>query len=715
MHMKKLTLALLVLVCFLSTKAENGYELWLRYKKVENPILLNAYQQSISSITVSNKSETINAAVKELQMGFDGLIQKHIQISTNIQNGSIIIGNINAINSLVKEKIQIPANDEGFSISTSIVNGKKCTIITGKNDIGVLYGTFHFLRLLQTQQHVTSLHIQSAPTLKLRLLNHWDNLNRHVERGYAGIALWDWHKLPDYIDQRYIDYARANASIGINGVTVTNVNANAQVLTKQYLDKLKALADVFRPYGIKIFLTARFSAPMELDKFKTADPLDENVKTWWKKKTDEIYSMIPDFGGYLVKANSEGQPGPQNYNRTHADGANMLADAVAPHHGIVIWRAFVYSQDSDDRFKQAYDEFKPLDGKFNRNVLVQVKNGPIDFQPREPFSPLFGAMKKTPLVMEFQITQEYLGQATHLVYEAPLFKETFNADTYANGKGTSVAKVINGNAFNNELTGMSGVTNIGNDINWTGHLFAQANWYAYGRLAWNLDLSSEDIADEWIRQTFSNNPTFITTTKNIMMNSREMLVNYMTPLGLHHIMGNGHHYGPAPWSNNLPRPDWNPVYYHKADAYGIGFNRTSTGTNALAQYSKEVAAQYLDSNTCDENFLLWFHHVSWNHQMKSGRNLWNEMCYRYYHATDEITNTVKAWNQMEKYVDHERFQHVKMLLGIQMKEAIWWRNACLLYFQTFSKQPIPSQYEQPDQTLEYYKSLKFPFAPGNGG
>ncbi len=713
--MKKWTLFLIVIAITIHSQAENGYDLWLRYKKVENPTILATYTKSVTNIIATSTSETIRVSTKELKTGFNGLLNKPIAVSTIIQNGSIIIGQFSSISSLIKQPINIPANDEGYSISTVVVNGKSCTVITGKNDIGVLYGCFQFLRLLQTNQSISALHIQSSPKLKLRLLNHWDNLNRHVERGYAGIALWDWHKLPDYIDQRYIDYARANASIGINGVTVTNVNANAQVLTKPYLEKLKALADVFRPYGIKIFLTARFSAPMELDKFKTADPLNEDVRTWWKNKTEEVYSMIPDFGGYLVKANSEGQPGPQNYNRTHADGANMLADAVASHHGIVIWRAFVYSQDSDDRFKQAYDEFKPLDGQFKNNVLVQVKNGPIDFQPREPFSPLFGAMKKTPLVMEFQITQEYLGQATHLVYEAPLFKETFNAETYANGKSNTVAQVIDGEAFNNELTGMSGVTNIGNDINWTGHLFGQANWYAYGRLAWDLDLSSEQIADEWIRQTFTNESAFIKITKNIMMNSREMLVNYMTPLGLHHIMGNGHHYGPAPWSNTLARPDWNPVYYHKADNNGVGFNRTSTGTNALAQYSKEVAAQYLDSNTCDENYLLWFHHVSWNHPMKSGRNLWNEMCYRYYTAVDQMKEVEKQWAGLEKYIDQERFQHVKMLLGTQRKEAIWWRNACLLYFQTFSKQPIPSTYEQPDRTLEYYKSLRFPFAPGNGG
>ena len=705
-----------VFLFLLSThlKAEDGYDLWLRYKKVEDKKTLASYQTSISGIMLLGNSQTHLAALEELKEGLGGMMGSTISIHSSIQQGSLVIGTIASLKNIIKDKLPTVSGNEGFAIYSMNVNGKKITLITANQNIGLLYGSFHLLRLMQTNKPISSLVIQSSPRLQLRLLNHWDNLNRHVERGYAGISIWNWHTLPDYKDKRYKDYARANASIGINGVTVTNVNANAMVLTKPYLEKIAALADIFRPYGIKIYLTARFSAPMELDKFKTADPLDEKVREWWKKKTDEIYSYIPDFGGFLVKANSEGQPGPQNYNRTHADGANMLADAVSSRNGIVIWRAFVYSQDSDDRFKQAYAEFKPLDGKFNKNVLVQVKNGPIDFQPREPFSPLFGAMKKTPLMMEFQLTQEYLGQATHLVYEAPMFKEVLDADTYANGKGSTVAKVINGETYQNEMTGMSGVSNIGNDRNWTGHVFAQANWYAYGRLAWNNKLSSEEIADEWIRQTFSNSPIFVSETKNIMMRSHETLVNYMTPLGLHHIMGNGHHYGPAPWSNTLPRPDWNPVYYHKADSFGIGFNRTSTGTNALAQYSKEFADKFIDSNLCDEKYLLWFHHVSWSHKMKSGENLWQELCTKYYQGVDEIKATQEKWNSLEKFVDKERFEHVKMLLAIQVKDAIWWRNSCLLYFQTFSKMPIPSKYEQPDKTLEYYKSLKFPYAPGNG-
>ena len=539
-------------------------------------------------------------------------------------------------------------------------------------------------------------------------------MNRTVERGYAGFSLWNWHTLPGYIDQRYIDYARANASIGINGTVLTNVNANATTLTKPYLEKVKALADVYRTYGIKVYLTARFSAPIEIGGLKTADPLNEEVKQWWKNKITEIYTLIPDFGGFLVKANSEGQPGPQDYNRTHADGANMLADMIAPYNGIIMWRAFVYSHEvPDDRHKQAYNEFVPLDGKFRNNVMVQVKNGAIDFMPREPYHPLFGAMPKTPLMMEFQVTQEYLGQATHLVYLAPLFKECLNSDTYSNGKGSTVAKIIDGSLDNHTLSGMAGVSNIGNDINWTGHPFAQANWYALGRLSWNHQLSAEQIADEWIRMTLSNDPQFVAETKKMMLSSREILVSYMNPLGLHHIMATGHHYGPGPWVSNLSRADWNPVYYHKADTNGIGFDRTAKGSNALAQYKPEAAKQWNDLKTTDEKYLLWFHHIPWNYTTKSKQTLWDELCYQYNNGVDSVRWMQQQWSKQKNKVDAERFQQVSMLLAIQEKEAVWWRNACLLYFQTFSKMPIPAKYEKADQTLEYYEQLKIPFAPGN--
>ena len=633
-------------------------------------------------------------------------------------NNSIIAGNVSMLPPLPGAEIIEPTNalgTEGFIIKTVQLPGKKIIVITSKSDVAVMYGVFHFLRLIQTGQSISGLNITSSPKIKLRLLNHWDNLNRHVERGYAGQSIWDWHRLPGYIDQKYIDYARANASIGINGSVLTNVNANAMLLTPQYLEKVTALAIVFRPYGIKVYLTARFSAPIEIGKLKTADPLDTTVQNWWKQKVAEIYKYIPDFGGFLVKANSEGQPGPQNYNRTHADGANMLADAVAPFGGIVMWRSFVYSNEQpEDRFKQAYTEFKPLDGKFDKNVLVQVKNGPIDFQPREPYSPLFGAMPATPLMIEFQLTQEYLGQATHLVFEPPMFKEVLNADTYEKGKNSTVSKVVDGSLEGHALSGMAGVSNIGSDVNWTGHLFGQANWYALGRLAWDYDLSSKQIADEWLQQTFTTNPTFVKTGENILLNSHAALVNYMTPLGLHHIMGYGHHYGPAPWYDKGARPDWNPVYFHKADAKGIGFDRTKKGSNALAQYASEVRKMYEDVNTCPEEYLLWFHHVAWDHTMRSGRTLWLELCYKYYTGVDSVRSMQKQWASLKPFVDEQRYNHVTMLLAVQQKEAVWWRNACLLYFQTFSKMPIPDQYEKPDHTLDYYKSLSFPYAPGNG-
>ncbi len=716
MFKKQLLLVYFILALSHIALAEDGYRLWLRYDKITNGSLLTAYKQQIISPAIIGNSPTLTVAKNELQNGLTGLLGFPNTITGVIAaKTTLIIGKAADLN------LQLSVNDktelsnlgnEGFIISCSKLGAKKI-VICANTDIGVLYGVFQFLRLLQTQQDITTLHIISSPKIKYRLLNHWDNLNRTVERGYAGASIWDWHKLPDYIDQRYMDYARANASIGINGTVLTNVNANATILTPQYLIKVAALANVFRPYAIKVFLTARFSAPIEIGGLKTADPLDAAVQQWWKQKIKEIYTLIPDFGGFLVKANSEGQPGPQDYHRTHADGANMFADALAPYNGIVMWRAFVYSQSSDDRFKQAYEEFTPLDGQFKSNVILQVKNGPIDFQPREPFSPLFGAMPKTPLAMEFQLTQEYLGQGTHLVFEASLFKETLNADTYEKGKGSTVAKVIDGSINNYALTAIAGVSNIGNDINWCSHPFAQANWYAFGRLAWDHDLGSKQIADEWLQQTFSNNKSFVATAGNMMLHSHEALVNYMTPVGLAHIMYNGHHYGPMPWGNTLGRPDWNPVYYHKADSAGIGFNRTVSGSNALAEYKTEVRNLWGDSNTCIDTYLLWFHHVSWNHKMQSGKTLWNELCYKYYTGVDSVKAIQQQWNTLEKLVDAERFTQVKQLLNIQVKEAIWWRNACLLYFQTFSNMPIPANYEQPDKTLEYYKSLRFPFAPGN--
>jgi alpha-glucuronidase len=712
--MKRINILLLLLLCCSLLRAENGYDLWLRYVPIKNSTLLLQYKKQISSPVILGASPTADIARKELTTALTGLTgTRYIVNNTIAASSAFIAGTVNSsavLSALVTKEEINRIGDEGFIIKAR--PGK--TFITGNTDIAVLYGIFHYLRLLQTNQQVTNLTIVSAPKLKLRMLNHWDNLNRTVERGYAGFSIWDWHRLPTFIDQRYIDYARANASIGINAVVLTNVNANSIVLTPAYLEKVKKLADVFRPYGIKVFLTARFSSPIELGRLKTADPLDATVQQWWTAKANEIYSLIPDFGGFLVKANSEGQPGPQDYKRTHADGANMLATAVAPHKGIVIWRAFVYAAENPvDRHMQANDDFVPLDGKFNSNVMVQVKNGAIDFMPREPFHPLFGAMPKTPLMMEFQITQEYLGQATNWVFLAPLFKEVLDSDTYAKGKGSTVAKVIDGSLDNHTLNGMTGVANIGNDINWCGHPMAQANWFALGRLAWDYNVTSDAIADEWLRMTFTNDDAFVKSTKQIMLRSREILVDYMNPIGLHHIMATGHHYGPGPWVGNLNRPEWNPVYYHKADSVGIGFNRTASGSNAIGQYHPEARKQWEDITTCVEKYLLWFHHASWNHKMKSGRTLWNELVYKYYTGADSVKWMKQEWLKQQSKIDEQRFREVSMLLDTQLDEAKWWRNACLLYFQTFSKQPIPSNYEQPDKTLDYYKSLRFPFAPGN--
>jgi alpha-glucuronidase len=697
--------------------AEDGYRLWLRYDKIENTTKLKEYTALIKAIVVEKESPTIQVAQKELSMALSGLLGINLQFQKDVQlAGSILIGTPSTsalIAGLRLDDKLKGLGDEGFYIGSASVKGKKCIVIAANKDVGVLYGTFYFIRQLQTYQPIDNLSLQNVPHIQHRVLNHWDNLDRTVERGYAGFSLWDWHKLPDYIDPRYYDYARANASVGINGSVLTNVNSNAQILTEPYLKKVAALADLFRPYGIRVYLTARFSAPVEIGGMSTADPLDPTVRTWWKKKIDEIYKHVPDFGGFAVKANSEGQPGPQNYKRTHADGANMLAEALEPHQGIVMWRSFVYDNEvPEDRAKQAYNEFKPLDGKFNKNVMVQVKNGPIDFQPREPFHPLFGAMPQTPLAMEFQLTQEYLGYATHLVYLATLFKECLDADTYAKGKESYVYKVIDGSLENHTLTGIAGVTNIGNDRNWCGHPFAQSNWYAFARLAWNPTLTAESMAEEWIRMTFGNHADVVKSLKEVMLASREVTVQYMTPLGLHHIMGWDHHYGPGPWIKNKPRADWTSVYYHKADSMGVGFDRTKTGSNSLGQYAPEVQQKYGSLESCPDEYLLWFHHVSWDHKMKSGRTLWNELCHRYYKGADSVRWMQNKWAALEGKVDADRFAQVKSLLAIQHKEAVWWRNSCVLYFQTFSKKEIPEGFEKPEKPLSYYENLQFPFAPG---
>ncbi|WP_423773784.1 alpha-glucuronidase [Bacteroides heparinolyticus] len=634
--------------------AENGSRLWLRQSGGAG-----------ASVEVLSRhaSATLNIAAEELRQSW---------------RGNPVI--------LAIEKDKALAAD-GFKI---VCSEGKIRVIS-PTGTGLLYAAYHLLRLQESGQAIAS--TTENPAYMLRILNHWDNTDRTVERGYAGESLWDWEKLPHTLSESYKDYARANASIGINGTVLNNVNASPEILSAEYLNKVKALADVFRPYGIRVYLSVNFASPMVLDSLPTADPLDKRVIRWWKKKAGEIYGLIPDFGGFLVKANSEGQPGPCDFGRTHADGANMLADALKPHKGVVMWRAFVYSPSDADRAKQAYLEFKPLDGNFRSNVIVQVKNGPVDFQPREPYSPLFGAMRHTPLMVEFQITQEYLGHSNHLVYLAPMWKEFF------------------GLVPPSTLKAVAGVSNIGSDANWCGHPFAQANWYAFGRLAWNPSLSSEAIADEWLRQTFSKEKEFVEPIGRLMLRSHEAAVDYMMPLGLHHIFAWGHHYGPEPWCN-VPgaRPDWMPSYYHRAGANGIGFDRSRTGSHATAQYPDSLCRLYDDPSTCPEQYLLWFHHLPWNHRMKSGRTLWDELCHRYDSGVQQVREFQKTWDRVESLIDAERFRDVQSRLKTQLRDAVWWKDACLLYFQEFSKLPIPYGIERPIHELEELKKIVLPIS-----
>ena len=695
--------------------ADDGYRLWLKYDEVSDMHTLRSYRKSIKGWMTLGNSGTMVSVRNELQRGLTGLLGANVLQLMEPKNGTIMAGTYRNLPAPARGELRdrcIGLDPEGFIIQNTILDDKNVIIITANEERGVLYGVFHFLRLLQMHRKIENLNITSSPKISIRVLNHWDNLDRTVERGYAGFSLWDWHKLPDYIHPYYRDYARANASIGINGTVLNNVNANPLILTPMYLKKVAVLADEFRPYGIKVYLSIKFSAPIDIGGLEKSDPKDERVRQWWKNKAKEIYTLIPDFGGFLVKANSEGQPGPQRYGRTHANGANMLAEALAPHGGVVMWRAFVYDHNrKEDRAKQAYTEFKPLDGQFRDNVLVQVKNGPIDFQPREPFHPLFGGMPQTPLMMEFQITQEYLGFSTHLVYLGSLFEEVLDTDTYARDRGSTVARVIDGSLDDHAISGIAGVANTGTDRNWTGHLFAQANWYAFGRLAWDHSLEAEAIAEEWIRMTLSNEKDVIQPVKAMMMESRENTVNYMTPLGLHHIMGWDHHYGPAPWIRDKHRDDWTSVYYHRADITGLGFDRTETGSDALRQYHPPVARKYGSLESCPEEYLLWFHHPSWDHRMKSGRTLWEELCFRYDRGVRGVRQMQSSWNALQGKIDDESFRHVQTMLSIQEKEAVWWRNACILYFQGFSRRPVPTGLDRPDKSLEYYMNLSFPYAP----
>ena len=653
----RILLGLFFCGCGLFASAENGSNLWLRQEP-----------SCQATVVCDIASPIIDVARKEL---------------ASLWKGGKVILRISA------DREHYGLGDEGYTIRSA----GNDIILESSAEKGLLYAAYHLLRLQAEENDCKNLNISESPLYEYRILNHWDNLDGTIERGYAGHSLWKWDELPVKISSSYEMYARANASIGINGTVLNNVNASVEILSDEYLVKVKALSDVFRPYGIKVYLSVNFASPIKLGGLPTADPLDKEVSEWWKNKVHDIYSLIPDFGGFLVKANSEGQPGPCDYGRTHAQGANMLASALKPYGGIVMWRAFVYSPTDDDRAKQAYLEFKPLDGKFLDNVIVQVKNGPIDFQPREPYSPLFGSMPHTPLMAEFQITQEYLGHSNHLAYLAPMWKEFYKyVSPYS-------------------IKAVAGVSNIGDDANWCGNDFAQANWYAFGRLAWNPALSSSQIATEWIVQTFTDEPEFLVPVNRMMLDSREAVVDYMMPLGLHHIFAWNHHYGPEPWCE-IPgaRADWLPSYYHRADKVGLGFDRTTSGSDAVSQYPDSLAAVFNSLDSCPEEYLLWFHHVQWGYKLKSGNTLWDELCYKYQSGVDKAHEFCEIWKQMSPYIDKERYEAVARRLKIQADDAVWWKDACLEYFRTFSRMKYPSGVDKPIYRLKELKKVKLPIS-----
>jgi alpha-glucuronidase len=726
---------------------EDGYRLWLRYEPIADADRLAEVRALCASIYMPAATPTLAAARAELAHGLRAMLGEDVRFCDAPAGAALVIGKTDGALGLRNEDIHDDSplfalfwmTPGGFVIDRVPFGGQLPLAIASFSDVGVLYGVFHFLRQLQIGKPLDAVEGASGPIFGLRMLDHWDDLDGSIERGYAGRSLWRWDELPETVAPRVLDYARANASIGINAIALNNVNADARVLTPPYLRKVAALADVLRPWGIRVFLSARFSAPIEIGGLATADPFDADVAAWWQMKADEIFALIPDFGGFVVKASSEGQPGPQDYGRTHADGANLLADTLGGHHdAVVIWRAFVYQPDvAEDRAKQAYNELLPLDGAFRPNVRLQVKNGPIDFQPREPFHPLFGAMTLTQTLLELQLTQEYLGQGTHLAYLAPLFKETLDADTFAVGPGWPVARVVDGTHLGQstgriawgrdgfagpspsrgardplrvpiQTAGIAAVANTGDDRNWCGHPFAQANWYAFGRLAWNDKLGADEIADEWLRLTFTGDDRFVTPVKEMMLASREAVVDYMTPLGLHHIMAEGHHHGPGPWVDvqDAGRADWTSVYYHRADADGIGFDRTATGSDAVALYRSPLRERLANPATCPENLLLWFHHLRWDHVVpSSGRTLWDELCHRYTRGVDAVRGMQATWKSVAPFVDRARHAHVETLLAIQEQEARWWRSACLLYFQTFSRRPLPAGLPPLEGTLDAYRAV----------
>lgn len=674
-------------------RADDGYRLWLKYDRVADLALRRQYQAAAGFVASTNSTPTLRAASAELRRGLGGLLGQAVPAVASPHGRGVLLRVGAAGNEALKP--------EGYRI---FPEGNHL-VISSATDRGVLYGSFALLRQVQMHRPLAGLRLRSSPRIDLRLLNHWDNPSGTVERGYAGSSIWQWFELPERLDPRYADYARANASVGINGVVLNNVNASARYLTPEYVGKVAAVAAVLRPYGQRVYLSVFWAAPKVLGGLPTADPLDARVQQWWAATCDEIYRQIPDFGGFLVKANSEGEPGPGDYHRSHAEGANMLAQALGRHPGVVMWRAFVYQAGGGDRFKQAYEEFQPLDGQFDPRVLVQVKNGPIDFQAREPFHPLFGAMPRTPLLLEVQLTQEYLGFATHLVYLGPLIKEVLAADTYAHGPGSTVARLVDGSLEHHALSGIAGVANIGSARNWTGHPLGQANWYAFGRLAWDPSLRAEAVAEEWTRQTLTTEPAAVRTLVGMLSQSRRIYVRYTTPLGLHHIMGEHLHYGPEPWLAQAGRPDWTATYYHRADSLGLGFDRTATGSNALALYRPEVQRQWGNPASCPLDYLLWFHHVAWGQRLRTGRTLWDELCTRYYTGADSVRWLQRQWQAVRPALDPALHAEVAARLQTQYKEALWWRDACVLYFQTFARRPVPAPLAPPTRSLAQVKAL----------
>jgi alpha-glucuronidase len=702
---------------------EDGYRLWLRYVPVAGQWLAR-YRADATQLVGADTSPTLAVAHAELARGLTGLLRVRQQAANGVtRDGAIVFGTPRScalVKALRLDLRQVGA--EGYRIRTVTLEGHRVTVIAANTDTGVLYGAFGFLRLLQTRAPIDHLDITTRPKIGRRVLDHWDNLNGTVERGYAGDSLWQWQSLPQYLSPRYTDYARACASLGINGTVLDNVNASPFILTPLYLRKIAALAGVLRPYGIRVYLSVPFSEPITLGRLKSADPADPRVRAWWSAKVAAIYRDIPDFGGFLVKANSEGQPGPEDYGRTQAQGADLLAQVLAPHGGIVMWRAFVYSMGlhplhPEDRAKQAYDTFKPLDGQFANNVLVQVKNGPIDFQPREPFHPLFGAMARTNLMLELQITKEYLGQRTSMVYLGPLFEEVLRADTWSRGAGSTVARVIDGSLYGERLTAIAGVANTGSERNWSGSIFNQANWYAFGRLAWDPDLSARAIAAEWVAMTFTSDPRFVAPVVKLMLESRAAAVDYMTPLGLASQMAADTHFGPGPWVAPGPGmpPAWSSVYYSRADASGIGFDRTATGSDAIAQYAPHVAAQWGNPAICPDDLLLWFHHLPWDYRMRSGRTLWDSLVLHYDRGVAWVRQARATWSTLAPYVDRQRFRLTADFLAIEDQDAEWWRNASVAYFQSISHRPLPAGSTPPPDTLAHYEAFCVPYVEGSPG